>query len=47
MKEEKSTTKTVVRLHMGELLFVAFVVLKLTGTIDWSWWWLVVIVLLF
>lgn len=20
-------------------LFVAFVVLKLTGVIDWSWWW--------
>ena len=21
------------------VLGVAFVVLKLTGTIDWSWWW--------
>jgi hypothetical protein len=21
------------------LLFVAFVVLKLTNVIDWSWWW--------
>lgn len=21
------------------LLTIAFVVLKLTGTIDWSWWW--------
>lgn len=21
------------------LLFVAFVVLKLTGVINWSWWW--------
>lgn len=20
-------------------LFIAFVVLKLTGHIDWSWWW--------
>lgn len=23
----------------GGLLTVAFVVLKLTGFIDWSWWW--------
>jgi hypothetical protein len=21
------------------LLFIAFLVLKLTGVIDWSWWW--------
>lgn len=21
------------------LLFVVFLVLKLTGTINWSWWW--------
>ena len=21
------------------VLFVVFLVLKLTGTIDWSWWW--------
>ena len=23
----------------GGLLAVAFIVLKLTGFIDWSWWW--------
>lgn len=23
----------------GTLLFVVFLVLKLTDTIDWSWWW--------
>lgn len=23
----------------GGLLFVTFLVLKLTGTIGWSWWW--------
>lgn len=23
------------------LLTVAFVVLKLTGFIDWSWWWVI------
>ena len=22
------------------VLFVVFLVLKLTGTIDWSWWWI-------
>lgn len=24
---------------LGTLLFVVFLVLKLTNTIDWSWWW--------
>lgn len=24
---------------VGGLLLVAFVVLKLTNVIDWSWWW--------
>lgn len=23
------------------LLTIAFVVLKLTGVIDWSWWWVI------
>jgi hypothetical protein len=23
----------------GTVLFLVFLVLKLTGTIDWSWWW--------
>lgn len=23
----------------GTILFVVFLVLKLTETIDWSWWW--------
>ena len=27
------------RLRLGDLLLVAFVVLKLCGVIDWSWWW--------
>jgi len=26
---------------IGGLLLVAFIVLKLTGVIDWSWWWVV------
>jgi hypothetical protein len=23
----------------GTVLFLVFLVLKLTGNIDWSWWW--------
>ncbi len=23
------------------VLFIAFLVMKLTGVIDWSWWWIV------
>ena len=23
----------------GGLLFITFLILKLTHTIDWSWWW--------
>lgn len=24
---------------LGTILFVVFLILKLTGNIDWSWWW--------
>ena len=24
---------------IGTTLFIVFLILKLTGTIDWSWWW--------
>ena len=24
---------------VGTTLFVVFLILKLTNTIDWSWWW--------
>ncbi|MEB2554065.1 hypothetical protein [Burkholderia cenocepacia] len=24
---------------MGGILFILFLALKLTGFIDWSWWW--------
>lgn len=33
MKEKSSG------LSLGDLFLVAFVVLKLCGVIDWSWWW--------
>lgn len=26
-------------LGLGSVLFVVFLVLKLTDNIDWSWWW--------
>jgi len=37
MSESKSTSNTGAS-TIG-ILGVAFVVLKLTGFIDWSWWW--------
>ncbi len=24
---------------LGTVLFIVFLVLKLTGTINWGWWW--------
>lgn len=26
-------------ISFGAILFIVFLVLKLTETIDWSWWW--------
>lgn len=26
-------------ISLSTLLTIVFVILKLTGTIDWSWWW--------
>lgn len=26
---------------IGMILFIVFLILKLTGTIDWSWWWVI------
>lgn len=26
-------------LGLGTILFIVFLILKLCGTIDWSWWW--------
>lgn len=31
----------------GSLLVIVFIVLKLTEVIDWSWWWLLVPILLY
>jgi hypothetical protein len=38
MKTEP-TEITVFNMNLEVILFVVFLVLKLTKTIDWSWWW--------
>ena len=42
MKDYQEFTKLI-----GRILTVAFIVLKLTNTIDWSWWWILAPILLF
>ena len=35
-----SETKTIKNnMELGTILFLIFLVLKLTDNIDWSWWW--------
>jgi len=36
MSERKNTSGGI---GIGMTLFLIFLVLKLTDTIDWSWWW--------
>ena len=36
MKNEQVTSGG---LGLGSVLFIVFLVLKLTNVIDWSWWW--------
>lgn len=38
MSNEKSNSSTR-GLGLGGVLGVVFIVLKLVGVIDWSWWW--------
>ena len=42
MKDCKELTRLI-----GRLLTVVFVVLKLTDTVDWSWWWILAPILIF
>jgi hypothetical protein len=37
MSKTKSSGVTI---NLPTGVFLAFLVLKLTGTIDWSWWWI-------
>lgn len=41
MKEDKKQSKTVTNTGIGfsGLLTIAFIILKLCGVINWSWWW--------
>lgn len=36
--KNKTETATTITLD-GTLLFIVFLILKLTHVIDWSWWW--------
>lgn len=37
MSETRTTSSGI---GLGGILFVVFLVLKLTHVIDWSWWWI-------
>lgn len=41
MKDDKKQTNKVTKTGIGfsGLLTIAFIVLKLCGVINWSWWW--------
>ncbi len=39
MSNKNNSSSTSSGVGIAGLLGVAFVVLKLTGYIDWSWWW--------
>ena len=39
METSERNEGTAVIRRILELLLVAFIVLKLTGVITWSWWW--------
>ena len=36
MNNEKTTSGGI---GLGSLLLLTFIILKLVGVIDWSWWW--------
>jgi len=35
----KTQSTSSIDLNLGTVLFLIFLVLKLTNHIDWSWWW--------
>lgn len=39
MRNDKKEVQVTGGAGVGGLLQVAFIVLKLCGIIDWSWWW--------
>jgi hypothetical protein len=34
------TTTTYSGVNLSSVLFIVFLILKLTGNIDWNWWWI-------
>lgn len=36
---QTKSEKSLINIDGFELLFILFLILKLTGVIDWSWWW--------
>lgn len=38
--ENKKSTGNRFQIGIGMILFLIFMVLKLTNNIDWSWWWI-------
>ncbi len=36
---ESNKTKSIITVSCGGPISIAFILLKLTGHIDWSWWW--------
>ena len=34
-----SNGSSFVSVGLAEVLFIVFLVLKLTGNVDWAWWW--------
>lgn len=38
---QSSSSASTDGVSFADLLTIAFVVLKLTGVIDWSWWWVI------
>lgn len=39
MKDDTSRVQVVGGMGFAQVLTIAFIVLKLTGYIAWSWWW--------
>ena len=40
MERNESNTTVKAGVGLAELTFLVFLVLKLIGVIDWSWWWI-------
>ena len=39
MNDNNNKTSGGISLSFGTILFIVFLILKLTNVINWSWWW--------